>query len=95
MFSLPRWTFNFFCAPYSDIGKSCPDHEVVYPGLQLQDIGWREDDPGGGQHKEEDGGKERQEGFVQAAVLQGVAPVSPEKSTKSNFQRLKSCPALS
>lgn len=67
---------------HCDIGERRPHHEAVHPGLQLQDLGRGEDDPGGGQDEEEDGGQERQEGFVQAAVLQSVAPVSPETSAR-------------
>ncbi len=54
---------------HRDISKGCPHHEVEDPGLQLKDVGWREDHPSGGQNKEEDGRKEGQEGLIQAAVL--------------------------
>lgn len=71
---------------HCDIGKSCSNHEVVDPGLKLKDAGWRVDHPNGGQHKEEDGRKERQESFVQTAVLQSVTPITPEKPQEENKQ---------
>lgn len=68
---------------HSDVGKSCPHHEVVDPGLQIQDVGWRKDDPSGGQDEKEDGREEWQESFIQTAVLQSVAPVSPENPQRA------------
>lgn len=64
---------------HCDISEGCPHHEVEDPGLQLEDVGWREDHPNGGQDEEEEGREEGQEGFVQAAVLQSVTAVSPAK----------------
>lgn len=61
---------------HRDICKRRPHHEVEDPGLQLQDVGRREHDPGSGQNKEEDRREEGQESFVKAVVLQRVAAVS-------------------
>ena len=63
---------------HRDIGECCPHHEVVGPGLQLKDVGWRKHHPNGGQDEEEDRREEGQEGFVQVAVLQSVTAISPE-----------------
>lgn len=63
---------------HRDISKGCPHHEVEDPGLQIEDVGWREHHPCCGQDKEQDRRKEGQEGFVQAAVLQRVTAVSSE-----------------
>ena len=62
---------------HRDVREGRPHHEVEGPGLQLEDVGWREHHPDGGQEEEEDGREEGQEGFVQAAVLQSVTAVSP------------------
>lgn len=67
---------------HRDISEGRPHHEVEHPGLQLQDVGWREHHPDGGQDEEEDGREEGQEGFVQAAVLQSLTAVSPGKTTE-------------
>lgn len=64
---------------HRDISKGCPDHEVEDPGLQLKDLRWRVNHPNCGQDKEEDGRKEGQEGFVQAAVFQSFTAMSPAK----------------
>lgn len=68
---------------HRDISEGCAHHEVEDPGLQLEDVGWREDHPGGGQDEEEDGRQEGEEGFVQAAVLQSVAAVRSAKTQSS------------
>lgn len=70
---------------HRDVSEGRPHHEVVDPGLQLDDVGWRADHPNRGQDKEEDGRQEGQEGLVQAAVLQSVTAVSSAKT-----RRLKS-----
>lgn len=74
---------------HRDVSEGCPHHEVEGPGLQLEDVGWREDHPDGGQDEEEDGREEGQEGFVQAAVLQSVAAVSPAQPQR--VKRSESC----
>lgn len=64
---------------HRDVSEGCAHHEVENPGLQLEDVRWRENHPSGGQDKEENGRKEGQEGFVQAAVFQSVTAMSPAK----------------
>lgn len=73
---------------HCDISKRRPHHEVEDPGLQLEDVGWREHHPSSGQDKEEDGRKEGQEGFIQAAVLQSVIAVSPAKPEEARGSAL-------
>lgn len=67
---------------HRDVSEGCPHHEVEDPGLQLQDVGWREHYPGCRQDKEEDRREERQEGFVQAVVFQRVTAVSSATESK-------------
>lgn len=67
---------------HCDIGECRPHHKVEDPGLQLEDVGWREHHPSGGQDEEEDGRKEGQKSLIQAAVLQSVIAVSPAKPEK-------------
>lgn len=74
---------------HGDVGEGGAHHEVEDSGLQLQDVGWGEDHPDGGQHKEEHRRQEGQEGFVQVAVFQSVAPVSSKKTSKTSDRSIK------
>lgn len=82
-------TFKVWCKTeespdaHRDICKGRPHHEVEDPGLQLQNVGRREHDPGSRQNKEEDRRKERQESFVKAVVFQRVTAVSSVMEKKT------------
>ena len=65
------------CVTHGDVSEGCSDHQVEHSGLFLDDVGWRQHHPEGGEEEEEDRGEEGEEGLVHTAVLQSLAAVTP------------------